>query len=78
MRIWVLWAAVVAMGCGGAGQSAECKQYVDCVAKLSGSSASVDSTYGPQGSCWMETGTAEGCTKQCKTALAGFPADAGC
>ena len=66
-------------GCsGGGGQSVECSRYLACVAKLSGSSASLDSTYGANGSCWVDTRMAETCTTKCKTALAAFPSDAGC
>lgn len=77
--IWAM--ALVAgalVGCGGNGQSPECKRYVDCVAKLAGSSASVESTYGADGSCWSDQAAADACTKKCKTALAAFPAGSGC
>lgn len=78
MKKTVVLLAVVLWGCGGGGQSPECKRYVDCVAKLAGSSASVESTYGTDGSCWADPSLSDGCTKKCKTALLAFPADAGC
>ena len=78
-KMWLLWMMALGMtACGGGGQSPECKKYVECVAKLSGSSASVDSTYGPDGSCWADPTMADSCTKKCKTAVAAFPAGSDC
>jgi len=66
-------------GCGGgSGQTVNCTRYLDCVVKLGGSSASLDSKFGPAGTCWMDSASADACDKQCKTSLAAFPGDAGC
>ena len=65
--------------CGGSGgQSMACSRYIACVVKFVGSSASLDSTYGPSGTCWMDPQTSESCNTRCKMALAAFPGDAGC
>ncbi len=63
---------------GGNGQSMECGQYLGCVVKFSGTSASLDSKYGTNGTCWTDSAQAEVCSKFCRTALAAFPGDAGC
>ena len=75
-----VWAAVVVVlaGCGGGGQTAECKRYVDCVSKVLGSSASVEAKYGVDGSCWSDPAAGETCTKQCKNAVAAIPSEHGC
>ncbi len=77
----VLWAGAVMgvlAGCGGSSQSTECKRYVDCVAKLAGSSASVEAKFGVDGSCWSDPAEGEKCTKQCKESLASIPSELGC
>jgi hypothetical protein len=73
-------AGLLAMGActGGGGQTSDCNRYIACVVKLGGSSASLDSKYGPEGTCWMDSAMAESCEKYCKSALAAFPGDAGC
>jgi hypothetical protein len=66
-------------GCsGGGGQTMECTRYLACVQAVGGSAASLDSTYGPNGTCWEDTAEADKCTVKCKAALAAFPSDAGC
>ena len=72
--------ALLAMGAcsGGGGQTSDCTRYLSCVVAFGGSTASLDSQYGPDGTCWADTATAEKCTKYCKSAVAAFPADAGC
>lgn len=72
-------AGLLAVACGGgSGQSSECSRYLSCVAAFGGSTASLDSTYGAAGSCWVDTASATKCTTYCKSALAAFPGDAGC
>lgn len=63
-------AALVLVGCGG--QSAECKKYIECANALSaGSGDALNSTYGPQGTCWTTSAAAAtACTDACKAALA--------
>ena len=78
-------AAVTLMACYGASpnnQSDECRAYVACYEKTGGTKGHLDSTYGPDGTCWTTTTTAaHECTSACKTAAAtlksSFP-DAGC
>ena len=72
-------AGLLAVACGGgSGQSTECSRYLSCVTALGGSTASLDSTYGASGSCWVDSPAAAKCTSYCKSALAAFPSDAGC
>lgn len=52
----------------------ECNEYLACVVKLGGSSASLDSKYGPNGTCWMDSAESETCNKFCRTALAAIAA----
>lgn len=81
---------LVLAGCGGPrvclngcpGQSAACKSYVDCFARTGGDATSLDSTYGPNGTCWtINQAAAASCTEACASAVkslqAAFPA-AGC
>lgn len=66
-------------GCSGdSGQSIECRQYLACVLKVGGSTASLESSYGSNGSCWTDPSSADTCNKYCKSALAAFPSEAGC
>lgn len=77
----VLWAGAVMgvlAGCGGGGQTPECKRFVECVAKTLGSSASAEAKFGMDGSCWSDPVEGEKCTKQCKDALASVPSELGC
>lgn len=62
---------------GGGGPTMDCTRYLACVAKLTGSSASLDSQYGREGTCWMDTRMAETCDGRCKMSLAAI-GDAGC
>ncbi len=75
--LFCLVGLLIACG-GGNGQSMNCGRYLACVAKFTGSSASLDSTYGQSGTCWMDTRAAESCDIKCKMSLAAFPSDAGC
>jgi hypothetical protein len=75
--------AAVACGSSGSGQSQDCKDYVACSYKTGVTSGSLDSSYGPNGSCWTTTSTGDSCTAACKSAndsfkSTGLGADAGC
>ena len=75
-------AGVLAVACGGGGgQSQDCKDYLACAEKTGTGSTSLTDTYGPSGTCWTNTTSAESCTSACKSALSslktGYP-DAGC
>jgi hypothetical protein len=69
-------------GCGGAiAQSQECRDYIDCYAKVGGI-GELDNTYGAAGVCWTtNSAKAVSCTQTCKsttlTLKASYP-DAGC
>jgi len=78
-------AVMLAVACGGGiSQSQDCKDYITCYEKTPGATkGSLDSTYGPMGTCWS-TGvqaTADSCTSTCKSEIStlktDFP-DAGC
>lgn len=61
---------------------AVCSRYVACFEMTGGTKGSLDTTYGPMGSCWTTTdAAAEACEVACKTALPSlreeYP-DAGC
>ena len=63
-------------------QSAQCKTYVACYLATGGTPGSLDSTYGPNGTCWTSSAAAtEACTASCASQIRflrqGFP-DAGC
>jgi hypothetical protein len=72
-----------ALACGGGpSQSTECKDYLKCYDKTSGTTGTLDATYGASGTCWTTTTAyADTCTSTCKSSLAttkaAFP-DAGC
>ncbi len=75
----VVVVAAALVGCtGGGNTTAACDRYLGCVVALGGSTASLDSTYGPNGKCWEDPAEAEKCSKYCKSAVAAFPSDAGC
>ena len=76
---WMAAVAMLAVSCGPApGPSMDCQAYVACVAKLTGSSASLDSKYGQDGTCWEDQAESDKCNKQCKEALAAIGSDPGC
>jgi hypothetical protein len=86
---------VVLLGCAACGpsdrvclghpcpaQTQPCKDYVNCFVKTGGARATLDSTYGPMGTCWSTTAAAvQACNDACASALpslkTAFP-DAGC
>jgi len=71
--------AAALVGCtGGSSTMMECDRYLACVVKLGGSTASLESTYGVNGTCWEDPAEAEKCSVRCKMAVAAFPTDAGC
>lgn len=75
--------SLFAIACGGGPtQSPECKAYVTCYEATGGTKGSLDSSYGPMGTCWTTTtAAADSCTSACKTALASLQSaypDAGC
>jgi hypothetical protein len=52
-------------------QAAICADYLNCLAAVDPSAlASVQSTYGTNGTCWTDEATAEQCAEACKTGLA--------
>ena len=73
----------VACGPSTPPQSQECKDYVDCCKKQSGSTC-VESSFGAMGTCWTTTqAAADSCTTSCKASndsykSTGLAADAGC
>ena len=80
-------AAITLMACYGAPpvtQSTDCQDYINCFEKTGGTKDSLESAYGPMGSCWSTTQTAaDKCTSSCKAAnddykSNGIGADAGC
>ena len=74
-RIVLAGVALIAVsGCGGllggltgGGQSKACKDYVDCAEKVSpGTRATNETSFGPNGSCWLAMGAAaDQCTATC-------------
>ena len=67
-RLMALVVVATAVGCGG--QSAICKKYEDCTnAVVPGSFDSLNSTYGPSGSCWNNSTTADACSSACQEAV---------
>lgn len=61
--------ACLALGCGGATQSAECAKWVACSDALPGSvKGSQDRTFGPEGTCWSTSSAAATCTQSCEAA----------
>jgi hypothetical protein len=79
---------LVACGSGvchdtGAAQCQDCKDFVACSYKAGATPGSLDSTYGPNGSCWMNSTTSDNCTAACMNGnhqfqSNGVGADAGC
>jgi hypothetical protein len=62
--------ATVAAGCGGTQpQTADCKKWVTC---SDANGANIDTTYGPMGSCWVDSNTAMHCASACTAALMMF------
>lgn len=52
-------------------QASVCADYLNCLAAVDpGALASVQSTYGTDGTCWTDETTAEQCAEACKTGLA--------
>ncbi len=77
-------AAVVLAGCNcGAAvpQAQECKDYIACFERTGGAKGSIDSSYGPMGTCWTLAMDGLSCASNCTIALnaarATYP-DAGC
>lgn len=78
-------------GCGGdrvclsgpcPRQSQSCKDYVDCFVATGGTRGSLDTSYGPRGTCWtVNQAVVDSCSSACASALLmlkmAFP-DAGC
>lgn len=51
-------------------QASACADYLDCLASVDpGTLASVQSTYGTDGTCWTDETTAEQCAEACETGL---------
>ena len=76
LRLLLTAAAVaLAAACGGASQTANCKNYLACESALGlsadgGAIASTDNaTYGPNGTCWVNSAVASGCDSTCKSQL---------
>ena len=66
----------------GPPQNANCKAYVTCFEATGGTKGTLDSSYGPMGSCWTAAPErAQSCDDACVEAqnalIADFP-DAGC
>lgn len=96
-HLWFAVAALGWLGCGNLeadriclgrtcqmlGESFACTAFVSCYERTGGTVGSLDSTYGPKGTCWRATSpsVAESCTAACASALSSlrsqFP-DAGC
>ena len=91
LRPLALFALLLFVGCGGERlclsgpcptQSAACRDFITCFNLTGGTSGSLDSTYGPKGTCWTSNqNVVNACTEACTSALASekvsFP-DAGC
>lgn len=79
----ILFAGLVAVAltaCGdGGGQSDECKNYIACAEAVTpGTKASLENTYGEDGTCWSTTDlAADACTAACTTAFDALKAGAG-
>jgi len=69
----VLAATLMLAACGG-GQSAVCKQLLECYESVqAGSSAGIEDTYGPNGSCWSQGNEyADVCSASCNTTLSSY------
>ena len=77
------------MVCGDGGyctgysmQSQQCRSYIACYERTGGAVGSLDSSYGPSGTCWTTSAAAaQACTNACGQALpalkSAYP-DAGC
>ena len=67
---------------GAVSQSTACRNYIACYEKTGGTRGVLDSTYGPSGSCWDGSSTAQACTNACISGndsfRSGIGADAGC
>jgi hypothetical protein len=61
-------------------QSPECAAFAKCYYATGGFPGSIDSTYGPGGTCWTSGETsANACTQSCASSLPTYRAlDAGC
>ena len=63
-------------------QAPDCRSYLTCYERTGGTVGSLDSTYGPNGTCWSNgSATQTACADACKSALSSirtaYP-DAGC
>jgi hypothetical protein len=75
--------ALLACEPGGYEDGQYCKDYVACAYKTGALPGSLDSTFGPNGSCWVTSKSADSCTVVCKSITIeyksdGVGADAGC
>lgn len=83
-RFFVLGAALgwLAAHAGGISQHSACRDYVRCFEATGGVKGSLDSSYGPMGTCWTTTDfryweCADECFDAHSARIAAFP-DAGC
>jgi len=59
----------------GSKQSSTCKKLIACYDAVSGTTGTLDSSYGPNGTCWSTTqATADACTSACSSALSSYAA----
>jgi hypothetical protein len=54
--------------------SPTCVKYLDCIQATSGSRASLDPTFGNNGTCWTAQHVADACTAACQSGLESFRA----
>jgi hypothetical protein len=54
---------------GGLSQSTACADYLACAYATGAQAGSLDSTYGPAGTCWTNQTVADSCTSACTSAL---------
>jgi hypothetical protein len=70
-------------GGDGVSQDPACADYLDCLSAADPATfATVQSTYGPDGSCWTDAASADSCATACETGLsdaaAAYPDEAAC
>ncbi len=72
LDFWMRCEDCVNGACGGSvSQSAACQKYVSCYVASGGTAGSLDSSYGPNGTCWTAgQATATACTDACVQASA--------
>jgi hypothetical protein len=83
MNRLVIMLALLACGPNDPGEPQYCKDFVACSYKTGVDAGSLDSTFGPNGSCWQTLTTSSSCYAACQSGddnfkATGVAADAGC